>query len=81
MVLLSVFTDVEGMRHFLIQNTWRTKQFFEVDETYLKCCDATISFVETPQTGIRPGFAFSAGFRWVEADSGECSDTAAVENM
>ena len=81
MVLLSVRTDSAGMRHFLIQNTWRKKQFFEVDETYLKGCDATIYFIETPQTAVPEVLAASVGFRWVEAESGECSDMAAAENM
>ena len=81
MVLLSVYTDSAGMRHFLIQNTWRTKQFFEVDETYMAGCKAVIYFVATPQTAVRPGLVGSSGFRWVEADSGDCSDVLGGENM
>jgi len=81
MVLLAVYTDADGMRHFLIQNTWRTKQFFEVNETYLRGCHATIYFVRTPQTAVPVGRGASTGFSWVEADSGNCSDAAAGENM
>lgn len=81
MVLLAVYTDADEMRHFLIQNTWRTKQFFEVDEAYFTGCEATVYFIRTPQTAVPDGLGASTGFSWVEADSGNCPDMATGENM
>ena len=43
-------------KRFLLQNWWVKKQFIEVDETYLKHCSATLSFVETPQLCAMNGF-------------------------
>lgn len=81
MVLLAVRMDARGVRHFLIQNSWRSKPFFEVDEAYLHGCDALLFFIETPQTGFRAGMiASSTGCRWVDADCGESSDQGAEEN-
>jgi hypothetical protein len=49
--------DVSGKKYFLLQNWWKQKQFLEVDIDYMKSCNATVSFVETPQTEIPSQFS------------------------
>lgn len=57
MVLIGVrVDDVSGVKKFLLQNWWPKKQFVEMDEIYLKCCGATLYYVETPQTHIPAAF-------------------------
>eukprot|EP01124_Arcella_intermedia_P033296 TRINITY_DN7941_c0_g3_i1.p1 TRINITY_DN7941_c0_g3~~TRINITY_DN7941_c0_g3_i1.p1 ORF type:complete len:350 (-),score=59.93 TRINITY_DN7941_c0_g3_i1:34-1083(-) len=46
---------------FLLQNWWKLKQFVEVDEEYLKCCGATVHFIETPQKTIPVDFSTHTG--------------------
>lgn len=48
-------------RFFLLQNWWKKKQFAEVDEEYLRCCDAQFHFVKTHQTSIPESFASNYG--------------------
>jgi hypothetical protein len=56
MVLVGTRTDQAGERHFLLQNWWATKQFIDVDETYLNRCNAMIYYVVTPQDLIPEHF-------------------------
>eukprot|EP00760_Papus_ankaliazontas_P008271 PhM_4_TR13717/c1_g1_i1/m.29260 len=55
MVLVGARTE-GGQDYFLLQNWWNEKQFVEVDADYLENCDATVSFVKTPQTSIPDEF-------------------------
>jgi len=48
--------NANGKRYYLLQNWWKTKQFVEIDEDYLKKSGATIYFVETPQIEIPTNF-------------------------
>jgi len=56
MVLIGVRIDSKGNKYFLLQNWWSKKQFFEVDEAYLKSCGPTLYYVETPQLEIPKQF-------------------------
>eukprot|EP00300_Choanocystis_sp_HF-7_P028211 c33648_g1_i1.p1 GENE.c33648_g1_i1~~c33648_g1_i1.p1 ORF type:complete len:273 (+),score=25.49 c33648_g1_i1:3-821(+) len=57
MVLVGTRVDEGGTRHFLLQNWWASKQFIDVDETYLDhCCNALVYYVGTPQHRIPERF-------------------------
>ena len=55
MVLIGART-VESTTYYLLQNWWKSKQFVEVDEEYLKRSGATVYFVKTPQDEIPTQF-------------------------
>jgi hypothetical protein len=62
MVMIGYRVAVDtGKTFFLLQNWWKTKQFVEVDEEYLKRCGAVMYFVETPQTKIPSEFPINMG--------------------
>ena len=52
MVLIGSRTDANGKQWFLLQNWWKTSQFVEVTEAYLRASSATVHFVVTPQKTI-----------------------------
>ena len=47
----------ENKNFYLLQNWWKQMQFVEVDEVYLKHCNPTLYYVETPQYKIPDKFA------------------------
>jgi len=53
--------EKKGLYFFLLQNWWKGKQFVEVDEVYLRECEAQFHFVATVQTEIPQPFASSYG--------------------
>ena len=58
LVLVGVRFDVASGKYFMIcQNSWARLPFFEVDEDYWYDCKAQVSFVNTKQTALRPGYA------------------------
>ena len=57
MVLIGVRRDAISDKHFmLLQNSWASLPFFEVDEDYWQSSEAEVCFVATKQTKLRPGF-------------------------
>jgi len=56
MILIGARTDQKGKKLFLLQNWWKSKQFIEVDEEYLKHSFPTLYYVETPQRSIPDKF-------------------------
>lgn len=57
LVLVGVRFDAVSCKHFMIlQNSWASLPFFEVDEDYWYASEAVVSFVTTKQTKLRPGF-------------------------
>ena len=76
MVLLGAVLDVaSGKWRLLVQNFWRRKQFFVMDEDYFGACLATVFFVETPQPVAGRVRAPRSAAVWVEADGGDSPDT------
>lgn len=76
MVLLgAVFDAASGKWHLLVQNFWRGKQFFVMDEDYFGACCAVVFFVETSQPAAGRKRAPRSTAAWVEADGGDSPDT------
>jgi len=74
MVLIGYRKVGEDFR-FLVQNSWSSKPFFEVDAVYLGGCDAVLTFVRTPQTHVLAQFDVNdAAHVECEADVGEQAD-------
>jgi len=57
MALVGHRKDKNGTQFFLLQNWWKSKQFVELDESYLENCGASVYFVKTPQTTIPGNFS------------------------
>ena len=57
LILVGVRRDAVSGKHFmLLQNSWASLPFFEVDENYWYSSEAEVCFVATKQTKLRPGF-------------------------
>ena len=56
MIIIGSRTN-ENKNIYLLQNWWKQMQFVEVDEVYLKQCNPTLYYVETPQYKIPDKFA------------------------
>jgi hypothetical protein len=68
LILLGVRWDAASGKHFmLLQNSWESLPFFEVDEDYWVACKAQVSFIVTPQTAPRRGFVTND---FISAESG-----------
>ncbi len=76
MALVGYRKDEDGRRYFLLQNWWKQKQFVEVDEEYLRECEAQLHFVQTDQCEIPPNFAKSYGVYYeleaLDKEEGHC---------
>ena len=66
--------------YFLLQNSWRHKQFIEVDQRYLSSVRAMVHFICGPQDTIRSDLpAISGDISYVESSAGvDAPDGVAV---
>lgn len=76
MVLLAAKLDIATNKwHLLVQNFWKGKQFFVMDEDFFSACCATVHFVHTPQPTETRCVAPRSAAAWVEADGGDSPDS------
>jgi len=62
MALVGYRKATNGSEYFLLQNWWKSKQFVEVDLSYLYNSNPMIAFVDTPQTSIPSIFSHRTAF-------------------
>jgi len=73
-LLLIGFKSVMGHTYFLLQNSWASKPFVEVDFAYLKSCATEVVRVINPQPYIPVGFNVTSGWSYFEMTKGMGDD-------
>ena len=80
MILIGVRGDGEEKK-FLLQNWWREKQTVEVDESYLRACEATCWYVSTPQPKIPDHFTILNKTFYGETEEGVDKEDVCEEGI